>query len=132
MLQAGAKNKDAAEPVKSESKQPKSGRGGKRPGAGRRPNSTKLLRGVSKESLADAVANIDIAEVVSGLLRSKREVIRLQALTFLYHRMLGKPKQDVTVAGGIVHAHTRDPLLASLPKKALEMPARSYDEVVGG
>ena len=44
--------------------------------------------------------------------------------------MLGKPKQDVTVAGGIVHAHTRDPLLASLPKKALEMLARSYDEVV--
>lgn len=78
MLQAGANNKDAAEPVKSESKQSKSG-SGKRPGAGRRPNPTKLLRGVSKESLADAVANIDIAEVVSGLLRSKREVIRLQA-----------------------------------------------------
>lgn len=115
--------------AKSDSNQPER-RGGKRPGAGRKPNPTKLLRGVSKESLADAVANIDIAAVVAGLLRSKREVIRLQALNFLYDRMLGKPKQDVTVAGGIVHAHTRDPFLASLPKEALEMLARSYDEVV--
>lgn len=104
--------------------------GGKRPGAGRKPNPTKLLRGVSKEVLADAVADIDIAAVVADLLRSKREVIRLQALNFLYNRMLGKPKQDVTVAGGIVHAHTRDPFLASLPREALEMLARSYDEVV--
>jgi hypothetical protein len=87
MLQAEADNRDAAEPAKSESKQSKPGRGGKRPGAGRKPDPTKLLRGVSKESLADAVVNIDIAEVVSGLLRSKREVIRLQALNFLYDRV---------------------------------------------
>ena len=33
---------------------------------------------------------------------------------------MGKPKQDLSVTGGIVHAHTRDPLLASLPKEALE------------
>jgi hypothetical protein len=31
---------------------------GKRPGAGRKPNPTNLLRGVSKESHTDAVANI--------------------------------------------------------------------------
>lgn len=44
--------------------------------------------------------------------------------------MLGKPKQDVSVSGGLIHAHTRDPFLASLPKEALEQLARSYDEVL--
>jgi hypothetical protein len=34
------------------------------------------------------------------------------------------------VSGGLVHAHTRDPFLASLPKEALEAFARSYDEVL--
>ena len=58
----------------TESISPKKQRGGKRPGAGRKPNPPKLLQGVSKEALADAVANIDIAAVVAGLLRSKREV----------------------------------------------------------
>ena len=37
-----------------------------------------------------------------------------------------KPKQDVNIAGGMVHAHVRDPLLATLPKEALEALARSY------
>jgi hypothetical protein len=35
-----------------------------------------------------------------------------------------------TVVGGIVHAHTRDPFLTSLPKEALEALARSYDQVL--
>jgi hypothetical protein len=48
----------------------------------------------------------------------------------LWDRIYGKPKQDVSVSGGLVHAHTRDPFLASLPKEALEQLARSYDEVL--
>jgi hypothetical protein len=40
---------------------------------------------------------------------------------------MGKPKQDLSVTGGVIHAHVRDPLLAALPKEAL---ARSYDEVL--
>jgi hypothetical protein len=48
----------------------------------------------------------------------------------LWDRHFGKPKQDVNVAGGIVHAHVRDPFLAALPKEALDELARSYDEVV--
>jgi hypothetical protein len=42
----------------------------------------------------------------------------------------GKPKQDVSVSGGIVHAHTRDPFLVSLPKESLEALARTYDEML--
>ena len=34
------------------------------------------------------------------------------------------------MSGGIVHAHTRDPFLASLPKEALEALARTYDELL--
>ena len=43
---------------------------------------------------------------------------------------MGKPKQDMSVTGGVIHAHVRDPLLASLPKEALEALARSYDDVL--
>jgi hypothetical protein len=44
--------------------------------------------------------------------------------------MLGKLKQDVSVSGGFVHAHVRDPLLASLPKEALEELASSYGKIL--
>ena len=54
----------------------------------------------------------------------------MQAVNALWDRALGKPKQDVSVSGGLVHAHTRDPFLASLPKEALEALSRSYDEVL--
>jgi len=48
--------------------------GGKRPGAGRKPNLAKrLLKGFSREAIAEAVANIDCGAVVVGLLKSKRE-----------------------------------------------------------
>jgi hypothetical protein len=43
---------------------------------------------------------------------------------------MGKSKQDLSVTGGVIHAHIRDPLLASLPKEALEALARSCDEVL--
>lgn len=39
-------------------------------------------------------------------------------------------EQDVSVSGGLIHAHTRDPFLASLPKEALEQLTRAYDEVL--
>lgn len=63
----------ADKPLLDESKESKSGCGGKRPGAGRKPNPTKLLKGVSRETLAHAVANIDIGAVVASLLRSKKK-----------------------------------------------------------
>ena len=44
--------------------------------------------------------------------------------------MLGRPKRGVSVSGGLVYAHTRDPLLASLIKEALEELAWAYDAVL--
>jgi hypothetical protein len=73
---------------------------------------------------------VDVGAIVTSLLRSKRELTRLETLQFIFDRILGKPKQDVSVSGGLVHAHTRDPRLAALPQEALLELARAYDEVL--
>jgi hypothetical protein len=85
---------------------------------------------VRKDTIVQAVENIDVQGVIVGLLRSKREIIRLQTLTFIFDRVQGKPKQDVSVSGGLVHAVTRDPRLATLPQEALLELARAYDDIL--
>jgi hypothetical protein len=67
-------------PPASESVESKpSKRGGKRAGAGRKPNLAKrLLKGFSREAIAEAVANVDCGAVIAGLLKSKREKTRLE------------------------------------------------------
>jgi hypothetical protein len=86
-----------------ESNDEKSKRGGKRPGAGRKPNPANiLLKGTSRATLFQALENVDpqlVAAKITKLLQSKREIIWLQTLNFIYDRMLGKPKQDVSVSG---------------------------------
>jgi hypothetical protein len=114
---------DSNEPTKSK-------RGGKRPGAGRKPNLAKrLLKGVTRDTIIAAVQDIDVGNVIIGLLKSKRELVRLQTLNFIFDRVQGKPKQDLSVSGGMLHVHARDPLLASLPKEGLEKLLRAWDEV---
>ena len=44
--------------------------------------------------------------------------------------MLGKPKQDIGLSGGIVHAHVRDPRLAALSKEELDELASAYDKIL--
>jgi hypothetical protein len=115
--------------VDSNGEKPK--RGGKRPGAGRKPNLAKvLLKGVSRTTILAAVENVDVGAVILGLLKSKREQTRIEALHFIFDRVMGKPKQDLSVSGGLVHTHVRDPLLAALPKEALKALARSYDDIL--
>ncbi len=117
--------------AQADSDESKPKRGGKRPGAGRKPNLTKvLLKGVSRNTILAAVENIDVGAVIIGLLKSKREQTRIEALHFIFDRVMGKPKQDLSVSGGLVHTHVRDPFLAALPKEALEALARSYDDVL--
>jgi hypothetical protein len=70
-------------------------RGGKRPGAGRKPNLAKrLLKGFSKETLAEAVKQIDCTKVVNKLLNSKSEHVRLETLNFVWDRLYGRPVQQ--------------------------------------
>jgi len=138
MLQAEEQNQqptsapETSPPADSkESGESKPKRGGKRPGAGRKPNLAKhLLKGVTRDTIIQAVESVDVQAVILGLLRSKKEIIRLQTLNFIFDRIQGKPKQDVSVSGGLVHARVRDPRLAALPKEALEALARAYDEIL--
>ena len=93
--------------VLGESVESKSKRGGKRPGAGRKPNLAKrLLKGFSREALAEAASAIDCGAVLVGLLKSKKEKTRMEALVFLRDTMIGRPAQNVQLSGGVLHAHT--------------------------
>lgn len=109
----------------------KSNRGGKRPGAGRKPNPAKRLASVLKPmTAAEILQQVDVPGVFSDIFKNGSRPLKLQAGSALWDRALGKPNQDVSVSGGLLHAHTRGPFLASLPKEALEALARSYDEVL--
>src|SRR5262249_52718067 len=41
-----------------------------------------------------------------------------------HRRIFGEPKQEINDSGGMVHTHTQNPLLVSLPKEAPEELAR--------
>ena len=93
--------------VLGDSVESKSKRGGKRAGAGRKPNLAKrLLKGFSRAAIAEAVADVDVGAVVTSLLKSKREKTKLETLIFLRDTMIGRPSQNVSLSGGLVHAHT--------------------------
>jgi hypothetical protein len=64
------------------------------------------------------------------VLKSNREIIRLQTLNFIFDRLMGKRKQEVGISGGLVHAHTRDPRLMALSNEALAELAAAYDDVL--
>jgi hypothetical protein len=85
---------------------------------------------VSRETILAACENVDVGAVIIGLLRSKREQSRVEALHFIFDRVMGKPRQDLSVSGGIVHTHARDPFLASLPKEALQELLRVNSEIL--
>jgi hypothetical protein len=87
-MQAETQNQPLTVPgiaVNGESEQSKgTKRGGKRSGAGRKPNLAKrLLKGFSRNTIADAAANVDVGAVVTSLLKSKREKTRLETLIFV-------------------------------------------------
>lgn len=79
---------------------------------------------------AEALEGVDVRAIVHDLLKNGSRPVKLQTLTVLWDRIFGKPKQEIGVSGGLLHAHTRDPLLASLSKEALEELARAYDDVL--
>ena len=114
-----------------ESDESKPKRGGKRPGAGRKPNYAKrLLSGVKPVTAAEALEGVDVRAIVHDLLKNGSRPVKLQTLSVLWDRIFGKPKQEIGVSGGLLHAHTRDPRLAAMPKEALEALAKAYDDVL--
>src|SRR5262245_50458562 len=97
------------------------GRGGKRPGAGRKPNYLKRL-GIEPSNAAKILAHFDELDLWRDLLNHKAPSIRLQTLQYLTDRRDGKARQAHHVTGGLVHAHIayRDPKLAELSAEELE------------
>src|SRR5215831_4933348 len=82
----------------TDSTESKSKRGGKRPGAGRKPNLAKrLLKGFSRDAILEAAGNIDVGAVITGLLKSKREKTRLETLVFVRDSVLGRPGSPVVM-----------------------------------
>ena len=70
---------------------------------------------------AELLSKIDTEAVVQDLLRKGSRQLKWQVITVLWDRVYGRPKQDVSVSGGIVHAHTvyRNPRLAALSPEEL-------------
>jgi hypothetical protein len=108
-------------PKESESKESKRSRGGKRPGAGRKPNLAKrLLKGFTRDTIALAVEDLDVKTVIIGLLKSKSDRTRLETLAFLRYTLHGRPGQSVSISGGLIHAHTNWRPLAELSDEELQ------------
>lgn len=99
----------------------KNNRGGKRAGAGRKPNYLKRL-GIKAITAAEILAHVNEPELWQGLLTHKSPDVRLRTLQYLTDRRDGKAKQAIEVAGGLLHAHTvyRDPMLAALSPEELQ------------
>ena len=114
-------------PIQSESK-PK--RGGRRPGAGRKPNLAKRLASALKPLTASEIlAQVDVPAVFHDIFTKGSRSLKLQAVNALWDRAFGKPKQELGVSGAVTHVHRRDDL-ASMPKVVLEALVRAYDEVL--
>lgn len=78
-------------------------KGGKRPGAGRKPHKIKgLLKELPPDTAALILADMDAAKKWRRLADSKDERIVLDTLKYLTDRAYGKPKQAMehTGAGG--------------------------------
>jgi hypothetical protein len=113
-----------SEPIKKQ-------RGGKRAGAGRKPNLSKRLAArLTPATAGKVLSEIDVMAIYRDIFKNGSRTLKAQCIKDLWDRHFGKPKQDVNVAGGIVHAHVRDPHFAMLPKEALEALKQSYDEVL--
>jgi hypothetical protein len=109
-------------PLQADSDESKSKRGGKRPGAGRKPNLAKrLLKGFTRDVIALAVQEVDVGAVIVGLLKSKRERTRLETLVFVRDTLHGRPAQNVQLSGSMLHAHTVFRPLATLTDEELRL-----------
>src|SRR5215469_16463715 len=75
--------------------------GGKRTGAGRKPNFLKNL-GMPPATANEILSHFDLPRLWASLLNCKSEETRLKALVYLYDRVYGKPLErgEFASAGG--------------------------------
>ena len=107
----------------SESKKSNSAKGGKRPGAGRKPSTIKgVARILPKDTSALILAEIKANQRWIDLANSEDERIQLDTLKYLTDRAFGKPKQAIehsgTNGGPIEVSDARAKLAARLGRAA--------------
>jgi hypothetical protein len=102
--QAAVTPENAPQGNSDESKPKKSGRGGAREGAGRPPSIKRIFRGLTRETIAEAATRVDWGEVLVKLTRSKSDRTVLETVAFFRDTLIGRPAQNVQVAGAMVHA----------------------------
>jgi hypothetical protein len=78
----------------------KDGRGGRRKGAGRKPNYLKKM-GASPLTAAHLLAHVDELKLWEHLLHDKSSDVRMRALSYLTDRRDGRAKQSMDVSGGM-------------------------------
>lgn len=83
-------------------------RGGKRPGAGRKPNFLKRL-GMAPVTAHEILSNFDLVKLWGSLLNSKNDDIRFRAVSYLTDREQGRPKNTSEFTGAISqYSHLSD------------------------
>jgi hypothetical protein len=79
-------------------------KGGKRPGAGRKPSTLKgIAKKLPRESAELLLSEINANAKWVALANSDDERIQLEVLKYLSDRAYGKPRQDNTVAVAPIH-----------------------------
>ena len=80
--------------------------GGKRPGAGRKPNLVKRLIGrLSPVSADQILEGIDVEGTIAEIMKKGSLSLKQRTLADLMDRAWGRPAQAVSVSGAVVHAH---------------------------
>ncbi len=105
-------------------------RGGRRPGAGRKPNFLKKL-GLKPVAAAALLAKVDEEKFVTALLHDKSPDVRLRTWTTLREMAYGKPKQAVQLGGGLGVAHFGNPDGTPISDAELESKLREIEEQLG-
>jgi hypothetical protein len=80
--------------------------GGKRPGAGRKPNLVKRLIGRLVPSSASQILDrVDVKGTIVEIMKKGSLALKQRTLADLTDRAWGRPAQAVSVSGAVVHAH---------------------------
>jgi hypothetical protein len=109
---------------------PRKNAGGRRPGAGRKPNFLKKL-GLSPITAAQLMEHYDQGKLISHLLRSHSDDVKLRTYMFLYEQIHGKAKQAMHLNGGIGVAYFEASASAAVPSEDLDERIKQLEGELG-
>lgn len=104
--QAVAVPQCAPEPQPGDSTPVKKQHGGKRPGAGRKPDLVKrMISRLSPATARDVLATVDVEKVIREIFQKGSLTLKQRTLADLWDRSYGRPAQALSVSGAVVHTH---------------------------